>query len=94
MRVRDPNALGCKRTSAELPALATMTAGAVVSYSCSRTNIRSAFNNVATATGFDPSNTAVSATARAAVVKVAQFKPPPKPKQPKVVAHKRPKATG
>jgi len=93
VRVRDPQALNCKRTAAQLSALATMNPGAAVSYSCSRTNVQSAFTNVATATGLDPSLTVVSATARGAVVKVAAFRPPPKPK-PKVVAHKRPRSTG
>jgi uncharacterized repeat protein (TIGR01451 family) len=93
VRVHDPNATNCKRTAAELPALATMNAGAVVSYSCSRTNVRASFANVATATGLDPTLTVVSATARGAVVKVALFIPPPKPK-PKTVAHKRPRSTG
>ena len=59
-------------------------------------NVTAGFNNVATATGTPPTGPAISAT-DTAPVKVAPLTPVKKPvkkKKPKVVSHKKPKATG
>src|SRR5258705_12595450 len=49
--VSDPLSPGCNRTSANIPALASMTPGASISYTCSVANVTSSFTNRATATG-------------------------------------------
>ena len=69
-----------------------MAPGASVTYSCSRSNLRAAYTNVATATGTPPSGSNVTATDRA-TVKVKSFKPKVV-KKPKVVVKKKPKTTG
>ncbi|MFL6007695.1 MAG: Ig-like domain repeat protein [Gaiellaceae bacterium] len=92
--VSDPLTPNCNRTSAQLPALASLAAGAAITYTCSRPNVPRSFDNVATATGTPPGGQNVTASDRAPV-KVAPLKPPAKKhKRPKVVAHKRPKTTG
>jgi uncharacterized repeat protein (TIGR01451 family) len=94
--VRDPAARNCNRTSAQLPALASMAPGATVSYSCTRGSISKSFTNVAIAAGTSPAGPNVAAS-DSALVKAAPFKPrkPKKPKKPPMVAvHKKPKATG
>jgi len=95
--VADPLSPNCNRTKAELPALASMAPGATVSYTCTRPNVTAGFDNVATATGSPPTGPAVSAN-DTAPVKVAPATPPTKKvvkkKKPKVVSHKKPKATG
>jgi uncharacterized repeat protein (TIGR01451 family) len=100
--VTDPLSANCDRTSAQLPALASMAPGAAVSYSCTRPSVRSNFTNVATATGTPPSGPNVSAS-DSAPVKTQALKPPPakkaKPKlkkkpKPKVISHKKPTNTG
>jgi uncharacterized repeat protein (TIGR01451 family) len=92
--VSDPRSPNCKRTAAQIPALASMVPGAHVTYTCTRANVRSSFANVATAAGTPPSGPNVTASDQASV-KVAVLKPRlVKPKPPKVVSHKRPKATG
>jgi len=92
--VRDPTATNCKRTSAQIPALASMDPGASVTYTCTKANIKAPFTNVATAVAGAVSGTAVSG-ADSAVVKVRPFtpKPAPRPKKP-TVSHKKPKSTG
>jgi uncharacterized repeat protein (TIGR01451 family) len=89
--VTDPLSPNCNRTQAQIPALASMAPNAAVTYSCSRPNVQAAYDNVATATGTPP--TGPNVTARdTAPVKVTRLTPPKK--HPKVVSHKRPKATG
>jgi uncharacterized repeat protein (TIGR01451 family) len=94
--VSDPLTPNCNRTSAQLPALASLAPGASLTYTCARPNVPRSFDNVATATGTPPSGANVTASDRAPV-KVAPLKPKPvkkKVKKPKVVSHKKPKATG
>ena len=89
--VADPLSPNCNRTSAQIPALASMAPNASVTYSCSRPNVRRAYDNIATATGTPPSgpNVTASDTAPVKVRRLVQ------PKQhPKVISHKKPKATG
>jgi uncharacterized repeat protein (TIGR01451 family) len=93
--VSDPLTPNCNRTSAQLPALASLAVGATITYTCSRPNVTRSFDNVATATGTPPAGQNVTASDQAPVKVVAPFKPPAKKhKKPKVVSHKRPKATG
>jgi uncharacterized repeat protein (TIGR01451 family) len=89
---RSPN---CNRTKAQIPALASMAPGAHVTYTCTRRNVTASFDNVAVVTATPPSGPGVSAT-DSAPVKVAPLKPAKKnkKKKPKVVSHKKPRATG
>jgi len=89
--VTDPLSPNCNRTSAQIPALASMDPKASVTYSCSRPNVRSAFDNVATATGTPPVGPNVTAS-DTAPVKVRIPKVPIN--HPKVISHAKPKATG
>jgi uncharacterized repeat protein (TIGR01451 family) len=84
--VSDPLSPDCDRTIGDLAP------GASVSYSCTRPNVRSDFTNVATATGTAGTQT-VTAKDTAPVNAVKALTPPPTVK-PKVVSHKKPKATG
>jgi hypothetical protein len=87
----------CNRTRANLPELASIAPGATISYGCQQTNVRKAFDNVATATGTPPSGPNVTATDMAPVT-VKSAAPARKKvaakKKPKLVSHKRPKSTG
>src|SRR5262249_55375546 len=92
--VTDPWAPNCNRTKAQIPALASMAPGAHVTYTCQRGNLPArSYKTVATATGtpVNPAGPNVTAT-DSALVKVSDLIPPKK--HPKVVSHKRPKATG
>ena len=89
--VTDPLSPNCDRTSAQIPALASMAPNASVTYSCSQTNVRKAYDNVATATGTPPTGPNVTAS-DTAPVKVERLRQPKT--HPKVVSHARPKATG
>jgi uncharacterized repeat protein (TIGR01451 family) len=60
VRVTDAQAPACARTSAEIPALASMAPAASVTYSCTRANVQESFTNVAVATGTPPSGADVS----------------------------------
>jgi len=91
VHVVDPLSPNCNRTKADIPALASMAPGAAVTYSCTRPNVRAAFDNVATATGTPPTGPNVTASDTAPVTTKARV---PKKKKPKVVSHKKPKATG
>ena len=95
--VTDPLSPNCNRTKADIAALASMAPGSSVTYTCTRANVTSSFDNVATATGTPPSGPNVTAS-DVAPVKVAPLKPAKKvkkkSKKPKVVSHKKPKATG
>ena len=62
-----------------------------MSYTCKRANVQASFNNVAVATGTAGSTT-VTARDTAPVTAKAPFVP--KKVVPKVVSHKKPKATG
>src|SRR5207247_744560 len=65
--VTDPLSPNCSRTSAQIPALASMAPGATVTYTCTRPNVRGNFDNVATATGTPPSGPNVTASDTAPV---------------------------
>jgi uncharacterized repeat protein (TIGR01451 family) len=95
--VTDPLSPNCNRTKADIPALASMAPGAHVTYTCTRPNVRAAFDNVATATGTPPSGPNVTAS-DTAPVKARALTPAKKKivkkKKPKLVSHKKPKATG
>jgi uncharacterized repeat protein (TIGR01451 family) len=93
--VGDALSPGCARTKADIPALASMAPGATVTYQCTSAAVTASFTNVAIATGTPPSGPNVTASASAAVTATAPLKPPTKKKpKPKVVSHKKPKATG
>ena len=62
VRVTDPLAPDCNRTSAQIPALASMAPGASLSYTCSLANVTASLTNVATDTGTPPTGPDVSAT--------------------------------
>ena len=62
VRVTDPLAPDCNRTSAQIPALASMAPGASLTYTCSLANVTASFTNVATDTGTPPTGPDVSAT--------------------------------
>jgi uncharacterized repeat protein (TIGR01451 family) len=95
--VADPLTPSCNRTKADIPALASMAPGASVTYTCTKTNVRASFDNVATATGTPPSGPNVTASDTAPVTTKALTPAKKKvvaKKKPKVVSHKKPKATG
>jgi uncharacterized repeat protein (TIGR01451 family) len=69
--VTDALAPGCARTSAVIPALASMAPGATVTYTCSLANVIASFTNIAVATGTPPLGPNVSAQDTAAVTAVA-----------------------
>ncbi|MEN3340634.1 MAG: hypothetical protein V7644_38 [Actinomycetota bacterium] len=93
--VTDALSPGCARTKADIPGLASMAPGATLTYTCTSAAVIASFTNVATATGTPPSGPNVTASASAAVTATAPLTPPKKPvKKPKVVSHKKPKATG
>jgi uncharacterized repeat protein (TIGR01451 family) len=92
--VTDPLSPNCNRTQAQIPALALMLPAASVTYSCTRPNVRAAYDNVATATGTPPSGPNVSASDTAPVKVKALVPKKIIKKKPKVVSHKKPKATG
>ena len=76
--VADALSPNCNETSANLPALASMVAEAIVSYNCSQPNVTASFTNVAVATGTPPSGANV--TSDSANIQVAPLKPPTAPK--------------
>ncbi|MFL6006873.1 MAG: hypothetical protein ACJ744_11575, partial [Gaiellaceae bacterium] len=59
---------------------------------CSRPSVQADYDNVATATGTPPTGPNVTASDTAPVKVVPPLVPPKK--HPKVISHKRPKATG
>jgi uncharacterized repeat protein (TIGR01451 family) len=75
--VSDPLAPGCNRTSADIPALASMAPGASVTYNCSLANVTASFTNVATDTGTATNGQTVTATDTAQVTVTPPFVPPP-----------------
>jgi uncharacterized repeat protein (TIGR01451 family) len=92
--VTDPLSPNCNRTSATIPALASLAPNASVTYYCSRRKVRRAFDNVATATGTPPSGPRVTATDTAPVRVRKALRPSKKHHHPKVVSHRKPKVTG
>jgi uncharacterized repeat protein (TIGR01451 family) len=84
--VSDTDAPGCARTSATLPALASMAPNASVSYTCTLGKVSASFTNVAAATGTPPSGANPSANASAHVT----VRVPPKPPTPKPAPTPRP----
>jgi len=92
VRVTDAQAPGCDRTSASLPALASMAPGASATFTCTRANVTSAFTNVAVAAGTPPSGGDVTASDSANVrVQAAPFTPPPAPvRHPSITIEKNP----
>ena len=61
VKIKDPLATACARS------LGTLAVGATRSYSCSRSNVKAAFENAATLTGKTKTGTAISTTVRAKV---------------------------
>jgi len=83
----------CSKTSSDIAGLASLAPGATITYTCTSPTVTASFTNVAIATGTPPTGPNVTASASAAVVAQAPLKPVVK-KKPKVVSHKKPKATG
>jgi uncharacterized repeat protein (TIGR01451 family) len=80
--VSDPKSPNCDKT------IGTLAPGQSVSYKCTRPNVTASFDNVAVATG-KAGSTTLTAQDTAHVNAKAPFVP-----KPKVVSHKKPKATG
>ncbi len=86
VRVVDPEAPDCAKTSAQIPALSSMAPGASLSYTCTRANVTVSFTNVATDIGTPPSGSDVTATDSAHVTVTPLTPPtPPTPPKPPVV---------
>jgi hypothetical protein len=85
VKVTDTSSPKCNLTIGQLDP------GDTKSYTCTRPNVTKSFTNVATATGTAPNGKKVTDTDQAPVMATAPFKPPT---SPKVVSHKKPKATG
>jgi uncharacterized repeat protein (TIGR01451 family) len=83
--ITDALSPNCNRT------IGTLAPGASTSYTCTRPDVRSSFNNVAVVTGTAGDKT-VTAQDTAPVTAKKAFVPPKV--VPKVVSHKKPKATG
>jgi uncharacterized repeat protein (TIGR01451 family) len=95
VNVTDALALGCSRTKADIPALASMAAGDHVNYQCTLANVTGSFTNVATATGTPPVGPNVSGSDSADVVVITPpSTPAPKPvvANPQIQIVKNPKA--
>jgi uncharacterized repeat protein (TIGR01451 family) len=92
--VTDPLSPSCNRTSATIPALASLDPNASVTYYCSRRKVWRAFDNVATATGTPPSGPDVTAT-DTALVRVRKALRPAKRHRhhPNFVSHRKPTFT-
>jgi uncharacterized repeat protein (TIGR01451 family) len=102
VKVTDPLTPNCDRTSETIPALASMTPNASVTYTCKLADVTARFTNIATATGTPPSGPNVTATDSASVTVKAPFTPPtavlPKkaaltpPSKPRIAIVKSPKS--
>src|SRR5262249_451813 len=77
--VTDPLAPRCSRTSATIPALASLPPGASVRYTCIRPNAEKRFTNGATATGTGSNGQPLRPPPSAAP---RPFLPPPNPRSP------------
>jgi uncharacterized repeat protein (TIGR01451 family) len=88
VKVTDALSPNCNRT------IGTLAPGASTSYTCTRANVTASFTNVAVASGTAGTQTVTAQdTAPVTAKPKAALKPPPKV-VPKVVSHKKPKATG
>ena len=87
VKVTDALSPNCNRT------IGTIAPGAAVTYTCTRPNVTASFNNVAVATGKAGATTVTAQDTAPVTARAAALKPPPTVK-PKVVSHKKPKATG
>jgi uncharacterized repeat protein (TIGR01451 family) len=87
--VSDALSPNCNRT------IGTLNPGQAVSYTCTRANVTASFNNVAVATGHAGATTVTAQDTAPVTAKAAPLKPKKVTKvTPKVVSHKKPKATG
>jgi len=84
--VTDPLSPNCNKT------IGTLAPGQAVSYTCTRPNVTASFNNVAVVTGKAGATTVTAQDTAPVTAKAKPFVP--KKVVPKVVSHKRPKATG
>jgi len=75
--------------------IGTLNPGQSTSYTCTRANVTSSFNNVAIATGHAGATTVTAQDTAPVTAKAAPLKPKKVTKvTPKVVSHRKPKATG
>jgi uncharacterized repeat protein (TIGR01451 family) len=73
----------------------TLAAGASITYTCTKSNVTAGFTNVAIATGHSGSTTVTAQDTAPVKVTTAALKPKTVKKvSPKVVSHRKPKATG
>jgi uncharacterized repeat protein (TIGR01451 family) len=88
--VTDALSPNCNRT------IGTLNPGQSVSYTCTRPNVTASFNNVAVATGKAGGTTVTAQDTAPVTAKAAPLKPKKvvKKVKPKVVSHRKPKATG
>jgi uncharacterized repeat protein (TIGR01451 family) len=88
--VTDALSPNCDRT------IGTLNPGQAVSYTCTRANVTASFNNVALATGKAGATTVTAQDTAPVTAKAAPLKPKKvvKKVKPKVVSHRKPKATG
>jgi uncharacterized repeat protein (TIGR01451 family) len=87
--VSDALSPNCNRT------IGTLNPGQAVSYTCTRANVTANFNNVAIATGHAGATTVTAQDTAPVTAKAAPLKPKKVTKvTPKVVSHRKPKATG
>jgi uncharacterized repeat protein (TIGR01451 family) len=85
--VSDPLSPNCNKT------IGTLAPGASSSYTCTRANVTASFNNVAVASGTAGGTTVTAQDTAPVTAKAAALKPKTVVK-PKVVSHRKPKATG
>jgi uncharacterized repeat protein (TIGR01451 family) len=87
--VSDALSPNCNRT------IGTLNPGQSTSYTCTRANVTSSFNNVAVATGHAGPTTVTAQDTAPVTAKAAPLKPKKVTRvTPKVVSHRKPKATG
>jgi uncharacterized repeat protein (TIGR01451 family) len=87
--VSDALSPNCNRT------IGTLNPGQSTSYTCTRANVTASFNNVAIATGHAGATTVTAQDTAPVTAKAAPLKPKKVTKvTPKVVSHRKPKATG
>jgi uncharacterized repeat protein (TIGR01451 family) len=87
--VSDALSPNCNRT------IGTLNPGQSTSYTCTRANVTASFNNVAVATGHAGATTVTAQDTAPVTAKAAPLKPKTVTRvTPKVVSHKKPKATG
>jgi uncharacterized repeat protein (TIGR01451 family) len=87
--VSDALSPNCNKT------IGTLNPGQSTSYTCTRPNVTASFNNVAVATGHAGPTTVTAQDTAPVTAKAAPLKPKKVTKvTPKVVSHKKPKATG